>query len=124
VINIFSLNQEKHTENLYWVNKMIKLKCLNPDCNYVYQVTPAELEDNPQYHDKCLICGSRLKVDNVEEIVKLDIEKRIANYVSQWLKELGGDETLSLIQRHKNQATYRLYIKELRKRGFIIKNEN
>jgi hypothetical protein len=37
------------------------------------------------------------------------------------LKELGGDETLSLIERNKNQSCYRLYKEEMIKRGFIIK---
>jgi hypothetical protein len=99
--------------------EMIKLKCLNPDCNYVYQVTPAELEDNPQYHDKCLICGSRLKVDNVEEIVEKGLYERANEYLNEWIKTLGLEGALELVERHKEEAIGRIYMELLKKRGII-----
>ena len=98
---------------------MIKLKCLNPDCNYIYQVSPAELEDNPQYHKSCIICGSKIKVDNVEEIVKFDLEKRAEEYLNIWINTLGLEGALELVEKHKDEAIGRIYIELLRKRGLV-----
>ena len=105
---------------------MIKLICKNTECAYSYEVSEKELEEYGQYHQKCLICGSKLEVEkqSLQELVKRGIEEKVKDYIDKWLAELGGDETLSLIQRNKHQACYRLYIEELRKRGFIIKEED
>jgi len=102
---------------------MIKLMCVNEVCKYSYQVSENELKEYGQYHKNCLICGSQLKItqESLDEVVKLDIEQRVKENIDKWLKEIGGDETLSLIQRNKNQACYRLYKEEMIKRGFIVK---
>ena len=102
---------------------MIKLVCVNEVCGYSYQVSENELKEYGQYHKQCLICGSKIKVakESLDEIVKLDIEQRVKENIDKWLVEIGGDETLSLIQRNKNQACYRLYKAEMIKRGFIVK---
>lgn len=100
---------------------MIKLRCVNPDCNYCYQISKKELEEYGQYHKVCIICGSLLQVDNLKELVKLDLEQRIKNYVDKYFKTLGIEYTLELIARHKDLAVYRLYKTELEKRGFKIK---
>jgi hypothetical protein len=102
---------------------MIRLICANEVCKYSYEVSEKELENNPQYHEKCLICHSKLEVakESIQDLIKKGIEERVKDYVDYWLAELGGDETLSLVQRNKHQACYRLYVEELRKRGFIIK---
>lgn len=102
---------------------MIKLVCVNEDCAYSYEVSSKELENNPQYHTKCLMCHSKLEVakESIQELIKKGIDEKVKDYIDKWLAELGGDETLSLLQRHKNQACYRLYADEMRRRGFIIK---
>ena len=98
---------------------MIKLKCLNPDCNYIYQVSPVELEDNPQYHKSCIICGSKIKVDNVEEVVKKDLYDRASELLNSWIRTLGIEGALELCERHKDEATGRIYMELLRKKGII-----
>lgn len=100
---------------------MIKLKCSNISCNYIYEVTQKELEDNPQYHRACLICGSKLQVDNLEEIVRLDVEQRVKDYVDLWFRTLGADYTLEMIERHRDLAVYRLYKDEIERRGLKLK---
>jgi hypothetical protein len=102
---------------------MIRLKCLNENCEYCFQVSEKEFTDNPQYYERCLVCGSQLKVINVEEIVKLDIEKRVKENVDNWVKKFGWDYVLDLIASNKNNAVYRLYLEELKRRGFTIKGE-
>lgn len=102
---------------------MIKLKCVNDKCNYIYQVTQKELEDNPQYHRVCIICGSKLQVANLDEIVKLDTEKKIKEYIDLWFRTLGIEYTIEMVERHKDLAVYRLYKTELENRGFKLKGE-
>lgn len=99
---------------------MIKLKCSNDNCNYCYQVTQKELEDNPQYYKVCLICGSRMKIDNYKEIIKFDLYKKAEEYLNKWFTEFGIEGTLELIERNKNQACYRIYKEILEKKGFRI----
>ena len=98
---------------------MIKLKCLNEQCNYVYQVTSKELEDNPQYHRTCIICGSKIKIDNVEEIVEKDLYYRAEEYLNDYIRTLGIEGALELCERHKDEATGRIYMELLRKKGII-----
>ena len=101
-------------------NIMIKLKCINTQCNYCYEVTEAELENNYQYHKTCLICGSQLQVINTKEIVNKDIYTRAEEYLNKWLNELGIEGTMEMLERNKNQSTYRIYAELLKKRGIII----
>lgn len=102
---------------------MIKLKCVNKECNYIYEVTQKELEDYPLYHQKCLICGSKLKITqkSLTEIVRKGIYQRAEQYINKWVAEMGWDNTLDLIKSNKNQASYRIYKEILEKRGFKLK---
>jgi hypothetical protein len=102
---------------------MIKLVCINENCKYSYQVSENELKEYGQYHKQCLICGSKIEVakESLDEIVKLDIEERVKNNVSEWFAELGIEGTIELIERNKALAVYRLYKAEIEKRGFKIK---
>jgi len=103
---------------------MIKLKCINVDCAYSYEVSEKELEEYGEtYHSKCLICGSKLEVaqGSITELVKFELFKRAEGHLNNWLLQIGWDNTLDLIQRHKNQACYRIYREILEKRGFKLK---
>ena len=101
--------------------KMIKLKCSNPKCNYSYEITSDELKEDGELHQFCFICGGKIEVMNLSEIIDKDLEIQIKENIDKWLKKLGGDETLSLLQRNKNAPGYRQYREELIKRGFRIK---
>jgi hypothetical protein len=103
---------------------MIKLKCVNDKCGFSYEVTKAELEEYSQYHKYCMICGSLLKVDNLEEIIEKDIGCRAEEHLNKWVAEIGWDNTLDLIKRNKDQACYRIYKELLEKRGFKLKGED
>jgi hypothetical protein len=102
---------------------LINLKCINPDCVYHYQISQKELEYNSRLHRKCLICGSKLVVDNLDELVKFDVYKKAENYIKKYVKEMGWDNTIDLIQRNKGQPTYRIYKEILEKMGFNLKGE-
>lgn len=103
---------------------MIRLKCSNPSCAYCYSVSPKELEEYGKiYHNICMMCGSKLDVVNLEEIIKLDIYKRAEEYINIWVLEMGWDRTLDLISRNKNQVCYRIYKEILEKRGFKLKGD-
>ena len=98
---------------------MIHLLCTH--CKYEYDITPDELKEDGELHSYCFICGGKIEVENLEEIIAKDLENQIKENITKWLKELGGDETLSLLQRNKNAPGYRQYREELIKRGFRIK---
>jgi hypothetical protein len=99
---------------------MIKLICINPDCGYSYQVSKKELENYGQYHKTCLLCKSQLKVDNLEEIVRVDIDTEIRNNVDTYIKIFGIEGAWELIERNKNQACARLYFEEFKRRGIDL----
>jgi hypothetical protein len=84
------------------------------------EIEEAKLIAEPQSHRYCY-CGEKLSISNLEDIVEKDIYIRAEEYINKWLKEIGGDETLSLVQRNKNQSCYRIYKEILEKRGFKIK---
>lgn len=104
---------------------MIRLVCINDDCKYSYEVSVNELKEYYQYHEKCLICGSLLKVaeNSIEEIVRKNIYTRAEEYINSWVKELGWDNTLDLIAKNKDSACYRIYKEILEKRGFKMKEK-
>jgi hypothetical protein len=103
---------------------MIKLRCLNEICEYCLEVSEKEFTDNPQYYVRCLVCGSQLKVVNLEEVIKFDIETQIKENIDKWIKLYGYDYVIDLIKKYKDYyAVGRLYLKELKRRGFTIKKE-
>jgi hypothetical protein len=102
---------------------MIKLICKNTECAYSYEVSEKELEEYGQYHQKCLICGSKLEVEkqSLQELVKQDLYERASAYLYEWGRRLGLEGMLEMIERNKNQACYRIYKDILEKRGIKIK---
>jgi hypothetical protein len=97
---------------------IIKFFC-DKHCQDFERTEEQLMELKPITH--CPYCGQKLHIINLHEIVEADVETKINQYLDKMLKELGGDETLSLIERNKNQSCYRLYKEEMIKRGFIIK---
>ena len=102
---------------------MIRLKCINETCGYSYEVSENEIKEYGQYHTKCLLCKSKMKVVNLEEIVEKDLYQRAEEYIKKWVAEIGWDNTLDLIKKNKNQGCYRIYKEILEKKGFTIKGE-
>jgi hypothetical protein len=100
---------------------MIRLKCINENCGYSYEVSENEIKEYGQYHTKCLICGSKLQVTNLEEIVEKDLETQVKENLDKWFKELGIEATIEMCERNSNNVCYRLYKTELEKRGFKLK---
>jgi len=98
---------------------MIKLKCSNNYCNYYYQVSEKEMLDNAHYHQKCIICHSKLIVDNVEELLAQDIEQQAEENLQQYLHEYGIEGTVELIERSPINGVRDLYMRKLRERGII-----
>jgi len=69
----------------------------------------------------CPFCGQKLTIQNLEEVVLLDCEIKIKEYIDLWASIIGWDNTLDLILKHKEEAIGRLYVAELNRRGFKIK---
>lgn len=101
---------------------MIRLKCCNNKCAFSYSITETELKEYGEvYHKFCIVCGSKMEVDNLEEIVKKDLETRVKEYIDLWFRELGVEYTIEMVEKHKGESIYRLYKQEIEKRGFKIK---
>jgi len=101
----------------------ITLKCSNKECSYGYKVSEKELEEYGEtYHSKCLICGSKLEIvqGSINDLVKFELFKRAEEHLYKWFNQLGLEGTLELVERHSNQACYRIYKELLEKRGFKI----
>jgi hypothetical protein len=98
---------------------MIRLKCRNEDCNYCYQVTELEMLDNGHLHKTCLICGSQMLVDNMEEIISRELEEQAEENLKQYLKDYGLEGTVELIERSPNNGARDLYMRKLKERGII-----
>jgi len=101
---------------------MINLICSNENCKFTYSVSEKEFEEYGKiYHSNCIICGSKLKINNLQEIMKKDLYQRAEDYINKWVAEIGWDRTIDLIKNNKDQACYRIYKEILEKKGFKIK---
>lgn len=69
----------------------------------------------------CSKCGEAMTLKDLDALVHDMVEHQVNDYVSKWLRELGGDETLSLIKRNEHLPFIEMYKVNLRNRGFIIK---
>lgn len=98
---------------------MIKLKCKH--CKYQYEISEAELQDNGELYRYCLMCGGEIEILNLVEIIAKDLETQIRKNIDKWFKELGIEYTIEMCERNKNNACYKLYKRELEKRGFKLK---
>jgi len=67
----------------------------------------------------CAFCGEKLHIQNLDEIVKLDIEKRAEEYLTKGFNEIGIEATVELVERNKDQATYKIYKQILQKKGLM-----
>lgn len=86
-----------------------------------FEKTEEELR-NEKVITHCPYCGDKLRILNIEDVVKSDIDTQVKNYIDKWFKELGIEGTIEMIERNKNQeASYRLYKTELEKRGLKLK---
>jgi len=100
---------------------MIKLQCKH--CKYQYEITEAELKDDGELHRYCLMCGGEIEVLNLKEIVEQDLYKQAEAYLKKWIKEMGIEGCIELIERNNDQACYRIYKDILEKRGFKLKEK-
>jgi len=100
----------------------IKLKCNS--CGNNCDIDEHEFMVNAHCYKFCEFCGGEMKVINIGEVVDHDTQIKIREYVTKWIHEIGADATIDLIKRSQSLEKIRsLYIAELRRRGFNIKEE-
>jgi len=87
-----------------------------------FQKTEEELR-NQKVITNCPFCGQKLRIQNLNEIITLDTEQTVKEYVDLWFLKMGIEYTIELIERHKDLAVYRLYKAEIEKRGFKLRGE-
>jgi uncharacterized protein YuzB (UPF0349 family) len=86
--------------------------------------TKDELEviEQGQSFTHCAICGGKLHILNIDEVVDFDLQARVKSNINKWVKLYGWDYVIDLVKKYKDYyAVGRLYIEELQKRGFKIK---
>lgn len=102
---------------------MIKLKCSNEDCYYQYEISEKELKDNAIYYMNCVVCGGKIEVENIDEIVSEDLKNQVKNNINKWFKGLGVEYTLEFIKRNQEitpEKVYQLYQEEIEQRGLKL----
>jgi uncharacterized protein YuzB (UPF0349 family) len=97
---------------------LIKFTCQN--CNNTFEKDELEIIYQDQSFRFCGICGGKLSIQNLKEIMMEEIKERVKNNINKWFKEEGADNNLDLIKRNRNYPITQLYINELRERGFKI----
>jgi len=97
----------------------IKFYCKN---GHYYEIEELKLLAEPQNHRYCC-CGEKLSIFNLNDIMENDINIRAEKYINEWIKELGIEGCIELIERNKDQSCYRIYKEILEKRGFKLKGE-
>lgn len=102
---------------------MIKLNC--KICDYSFDVTEQEFREHPELYKYCFLrCGGENKITNLNEVLTTDIETTVKNNIIKWVKEIGWDNTIDIIKRNSNYAIQRLYLQELKRRGFNINDKS
>lgn len=97
---------------------MIQLRCKY--CLYSFKISEQEFLNNPDLYKFCFVrCGGENEVTNLEEVIETDIEKTVKSNIDKWGRELGIEGCIELIERHSNYAIQRLYLQELKRRGWI-----
>jgi len=100
------------------MNKRIKLEC--KQCHYSYEVIEYEFIENTFMHKYCYLrCGGENEIINLEEVLTTDIETTIKNNIIKWGRELGIEGCIELIERNNTYAIQRLYLQELKRKGWI-----
>jgi len=103
---------------------MIQLKCTNSTCGFSYSVSDKEfLEYGKHYHNKCMICGSKLEISNIKEIIAKSIYDKAKQNIQDWFQKIGIESTIELVERYKNNCCYRIYKEILEQKGFKLKEE-
>lgn len=91
--------------------------------NHSFEVSEEKLRQEGIVMRYCPYCGEKLSIVNIDDVVASDLKKQIADKITLWIKEMGGDEMLSMVERnikHFPDKTQELYRAELKGRGFII----
>jgi len=96
----------------------IKFYCKNHCADF--EKTEEELKSE-KVITHCAFCGEKLRIMNLDEVVKQDIYTQAKEYLDRWVRELGLEGCIELVERHKNQACYRIYKEILKERGFKLK---
>ncbi len=97
---------------------IIQFKCNG--CGNIFTKEEFEIIEQNQSFRRCSLCGEKLMVSNLEEVVTEDLSIRIKNNINKWFKEYGIEATIELINRNREQACAKLYIEEIQKRGLNV----
>jgi hypothetical protein len=95
---------------------IIQFSC---DNGHYFEKDEIELIIEKQSNRYCW-CGNKLHLKNLDNIVKLDIERRIKNNLNKWFVESGIEATIELLERNEKYPITKLYIEELKKRGLKV----
>ncbi|MBU0581411.1 MAG: hypothetical protein KKA19_09575 [Candidatus Margulisbacteria bacterium] len=91
----------------------IKFTCLK--CGSSFEKDEKDITFSLRY----CYCGGKYSIYNLPEIVSRDLDCRADELLDKYIRELGLDGAVELIERNKNQACAKIYFDKLRQRGII-----
>lgn len=94
---------------------MIKFICKK--CGNTFEKEEFEIIEQGQSFRFCAYCGNKLSIENLSDVVKDDLDKRVKNNLNRYMNTLGIEGTIELVERNKNIACTRLYIDLLKEKG-------
>lgn len=95
----------------------IRFVCSSCNCDFIK--TDKQLSEEKQSMRFCPYCGCKLRLQNLDEIVKGDILKKVDKNIEEYLNSLGIEGTIELIERNKSLPYIHYFQDNLRKRGII-----
>ena len=97
---------------------LIQFRC--NDCGNEFIKDELEIIYQNQSLRFCALCGGKLSIQNLKDIIKEEVRKRVSDNLNRWFREQGGDNVLDIIQRNRQYKITQLYVDELNRRGFKI----
>jgi DNA-directed RNA polymerase subunit RPC12/RpoP len=85
-------------------------------CGNIFDKEEFELIQQGQSFRFCAYCGGKISIKNLDDILKDDLDKRVRNNLDRYMKELGIEGCIELIERNKDIPCARLYIDILKEK--------
>ncbi len=95
----------------------IKFSC-NKHCAD-FEKTKEELIEQNQTFKFCPYCGEKFSIENLDDIVMDDLNKKTREHLQEYFNKLGIEATMEMIARVDNKVIKEMYNDLLRKKGLL-----
>lgn len=94
---------------------IIQFRCTQ--CENTFDKEEFEILEQGQSFRFCDICGGKISIINLNEILKDDLDKRVKINLNRYMSQLGIEGCIEMVQRNQNLPCTRLYINILKEKG-------